>query len=202
MKKLIFCLIFMVATLPKTALADWKLWVVPESRSVNVGDPLKFVFGITGGGALKPENIKVLIYSEADSRLKREGDNKWIYDTYAILLNSSTPKDAFEKPNSDILTDNQKILLEAEQKTPFNPIYVKPESPGDKNITIVLSYKDNEEKWRTISKNFSYHAKSFVEQYEKFGFVLAILLALIGIWKDTLWKGISFLLIKHRNKES
>jgi hypothetical protein len=187
MKTICSILFFIIISLFDIASAEWTLWVVPESRSIDVGDSLKIIFGVTGGGYLDPYNLKVTLYSETDSLMKKEGDETGQYDTYAVLLNKSIPKDVFHKLNIDVPpVANQELLFEAEQKTPFAPIYITPKSPGDKKVKIILSYKDVDGNWRSISEEFSYHVRSFAEQYEKIGFLLAIVVALIGIWKDAL----------------
>ena len=183
----IFLIIIVITLFANTVLAEWTLWVVPKSRSIDVGDSLEFVFGVTGGGYLDPHNLKVLLYSETDSILKPKGESTGEYDTYAILLNKDISKNVFQKINIDVPTvANQTILFEAEQQTPFRHMIVTPESPGDKKVKLVLSYKDADGIWRSTSDEFSYHARSFTEQYEKLGFVIAIAAALIGIWKHTL----------------
>ncbi|MEW6602364.1 MAG: hypothetical protein AB1499_15435 [Nitrospirota bacterium] len=179
-------LLFIITSLGYTAYAEWTLWVVPESRSVDTTKPLKFVYGVTGGGYLDPQNLKVTLYSEADSMLKKE-NGPGEYESYSILFPEGTPTDIFQKNPTDLPSNvNKTILLDAEQRTPFDPMYVTPNSPGDKKVRLVMSYKDNNGNWHSTSEEFSYHANSFAEKYETYGFVIAIITALIGIWKDSL----------------
>jgi hypothetical protein len=60
MKRIIFfCLFFQTAALAHATSSDWQLWIVPASRTIDVGDSLKFVYGVTGGGYLNPHDLVI-----------------------------------------------------------------------------------------------------------------------------------------------
>jgi len=143
-------------------------------------------------GALRPGDVKVTIYSEADSMLKpvgREGK----YEMFAIMLGDSTPEDTFARVEPQ---DPRGLLLKAEGKTPFNSMYVIPKSPGDKTVTLFLTYKSADGEWRTDTTAFHYRVPAWTESNQTWFTVLVVVAALVVIWKDllirvsrVLWRG-------------
>jgi hypothetical protein len=66
--------------------SDWQIWIVPNSYTLDEGNRLHIVFGITGYGPLDPLNLKISAYSKEDTLIKY-GDNPTQCDTYLIAPN-------------------------------------------------------------------------------------------------------------------
>ena len=193
-QKVIFVLVlglFMV----DLAYAEWELWVVPDKRVLDKNESLRFTYGLSGHGYLDPHELKVTIYSESDCPLSEEGrelvkqkqNEERGYDIYVSVLRSQTPEDMFTKPAKIFLPgDPPGLKLESETNSPFKPIWVTPRSSGDKNVILILSYKNDNGAWRTVSRDFKYHVRTWTEKYDGVLTTIAIAVALIGIWLNFL----------------
>jgi len=174
------------------AFAEWELWVVPEKRVVDKNESLRFILGVSGHGYLNPHELKVTMYSETDCPLsidmggelvKQEQEDEKGYDIYVSLFRSKTRNDMFTKPATEFAPGaTPGVQLEAETSTPFKPMWVTPRSSGDKTVILILSYKTDNGTWRTVSRDFEYHVRTWTEKHEGILTTIAVVAALIGIW--------------------
>ena len=174
-----FCMLLLIST---TSRADWAIWVLPETREVKPHQALRFNFGVSGAGNQLPGDFKVTIYSELDSQLRSEG-GQGQYEMYAVTLKEDVPIDMFTKTDPK---DPRRLIREVEGQTPFTPMYVTPKSPGEKTVTLILSYRKAGDQWATNSTQFHYHVPNWVERNQLWITILAVALTLIGLWKDAI----------------
>jgi hypothetical protein len=182
--------------IPDLACAEWELWVVPEKRVVDRNESLRFILGVSGHGYLDPHELKVTMYSETDCPLsidvggelvKQEQDNERGYDIYVSVFRSQTRDDMFTRPAQDFPPGaTPGVQLESETISPFKPMWVTPRSSGDKTVILILSYKNDDGTWRTVSRDFKYHVRTWMEKYEKVLTMIAVVAALIGIYLNFL----------------
>ncbi len=177
-------IIFLVLAFSSDALAEWNMWVIPEKRVINKNESLRFKYGVSGGGYLDPQEMKVTIYSEYDSKLKMIDVDEQ-YEMFASIFKITTENDMFTKTVNDLPSNvPNDIFFEAERSSPFKTMWVTPESPGDKMIILILSYKDQNGSWLTVSKEFNYHVNSLAEQHEWWLTPVTIISIVVGIWAN------------------
>jgi len=182
--------------IPALACAEWELWVVPDKRVVDKNESLRFIFGVSGHGYLDPHELKVTMYSEADcpfsqeeggELVKQEQDDEKGYNIYVNLFSPQTRDDKFTKPDTESAPGaTPGVLLESEMSSPFKQRWVTPRSSGDKTVLLILSYKTEKGRWRTVSRDFEYHVRTWTEKYEGVLTTIAVVAALIGIWLNFL----------------
>jgi hypothetical protein len=191
------------------AYAEWELWVVPEKRVVDKNESLRFILGVSGHGYLDPQELKVTMYSETDCPLsiehggeliKQERDDERGYDIYVSLFKSQTRDDMFTRPAKEFPPGAAPgVQLESETSSPFKPMWVTPKSSGDKTVILILSYKTEDGTWRTVSRDFEYHVRTWTEVWEGVLTTIAVLTGLVGIWLNFIYNQKSR---KHTQKKS
>jgi hypothetical protein len=175
------CMLLLIST---PSHADWAIWAQPETREVKPHQALRFNFGVSGAGNQRPGDFKVIIYSEMDSQLRSEAEQQGQFAIYAFTLMDDAPEDLFTRTDPK---DPRKLIRKVEIETPFSSMYVTPESPGEKTITLILSYRTAGDQWATNSTQFHYYVPTWVERNERWLTLLAIILALIGLkWMDNI----------------
>jgi|SRR5665213_285335 len=174
-------LILFWATLSSNAFgqqkSDWQIWIVPNSYTLDEGDKLNIVFGITGYGPLDPLNLKIIAYTE-NNTLIQYGDDPGQYDTYEIAPNEQAPKDRFTKKNAG---HPNNIVLQTDQDSQFGHLFLTPQTSGDKKLTLIATYSPDGVSWYTTSREFNYHVNSFSEQHQTVLTIIGIILAFLAI---------------------
>lgn len=158
MKFLIFILFLFTSTI---FCQQWQVWLIPDKYVIDKNETLKIYFGITGYGKLEPTNMKIGIYSETGTQF-HHGSSPVEYDMYFITPNVDAPKDRFQKIDPKA---PKSIILKSDSDSDLGAIFVTPKDDGDKNITFILTYLDENNCWQTSKTEFKYHVNSFSEEY-------------------------------------
>jgi hypothetical protein len=155
--------------------SDWQIWIVPNSYTIDRGDKLHVVFGITGYGPLDPRNVKIIAYSE-ENTLITYTTNSSQFNTYLVTPGEQTPKDVFTKK-----VDPKYIFLESDHSSPFGYMFLTPQTSGDKKLTLIATYSPDGTSWYTTSRELNYHVNSFIEKHQTFLAIAGIALAFLAI---------------------
>jgi len=151
--------------------SSWQIWIIPDRYTINLGDTLKLVLGISGYGELDPINLKITAYSEHNTAITIMGDPSWQYDTYMITSTDKSPKNRFIKKNERYPNS---ILLHADYDSGFDKLLLKPVTNGDKKLILIATYSPDGKNWYTTSRELSYHVNSWVEKYQTWLAVLSL----------------------------
>jgi len=180
-RQLPFLITALLIALP--ASAEWDIWLVPESRTFDPGDRFNITYGISGKGALNPQEVKFTIYAEKDTQLELAEKANKQYQIITSFLKKDTSFGIFSEPAEGIpLGENQDLALRVEHSTPFAKLWVIPESPGDKTLLFVLTYKGPSGEWRTQSRELDYHVSTWYQRNESWIQTIAVIAAILGIW--------------------
>ncbi len=155
----------------------WELWIVPDKYTINKGETIAITFGLSGYGDLDPANIKIVAYSEKDSKLSY-GDRDSSYEIIFIALKPSTGKNTFRE-KFDGYPDY--LFLKTDSKSPFNKLFIQPSSSGDKKVTLIATYSTDGKSWQVTSKEFDYHVNSWTEEYQVALAVIGLIIAIFTL---------------------
>lgn len=158
---------------------SWETWVIPKNYSINWHDEQSLLIGITGYGNVDSKKLKITLYSEDDSKIKTEGEEQYSNNTY-ILAGDLDNSSYYSKPIDHDVPNH--IFLETDQNSLFKKIYIKPGSPGQKKLDMVLTYFDGEH-WVTKKSTFEYKALSFAEKHQTAIIILAIIGGVVALDK-------------------
>ncbi|MBN1511246.1 MAG: hypothetical protein JXB13_04470 [Phycisphaerae bacterium] len=173
MKKL--DLIIVLATvLALTASAEWEIWISPSSKVVKPNEPIVVRHGISGMGALKPDEIKIAVYGDGDTML-HDYNNPTSH--YSMMLTfPTTNANTFTLPAGD-----KRGGLQSDNSQAFLPFSITSKRTGDKSISLVLTYKTESGQWQTKTSTFSYHVSTWYERNETWLQWIALIAAITGI---------------------
>ncbi|GEM_PF-5998049 len=171
---IIALLLLMLTTTPCVSYESaWELWIVPDKYTINTGETIAITFGLSGYGELDPANIKIVAYSEKDTKLSY-GDRDSSYEVILIALKPSTEKNIFRKKIAGYL---DYPFLKTDSESPFDKLFIQPSSYGNKKVTLIVTYSIDGKSWQTTSKEFDYHVNSWTEEYQVhlaiFGLIIA-----------------------------
>ena len=178
MTKFIPFVFFLVSASFAQQKSSWEIWIVSNTYTLNQGETLDMVFGITGYGPLDPVKLKICLYSEENTLIKY-GKEPAQYDTYIIAPSDSAPKDRFTKMDSR--TSPNQIVLECDHNSQFGHVFLTPETSGDKRLLMIATYSSDSLSFYTTSREFNYHVNSFTERYQTHLTLSAIFLGLVAI---------------------
>jgi hypothetical protein len=184
---LVFFVTFIVTLLGEASDSkegSWEIWIVPSKYTVNIGETLDIVFGLTGYGDLDPMNLKVVAYTEGKT-LIRYGNSSSQFDTYLIAPNDSAPKDRFK---SKLSSYPNNILLKSDYNSDFGHLFLTPSTHGDKKLTLIATYSTDGQHWKTTSRELNYHVNSWSERYQTWLAVIGVTLAFLAIGPGPLLK--------------
>ena len=174
-----FLLFFSLFTInPTLALGSkgaWDLYVVPNKYTINQGERLELVFGLTGYGNIDQSKLKVTVYSEADT-LIQYGDYPARYDTFAIAPTIKSPPDRFSKPEE--ITKGS-IILVSDSNSGFDKLFLTPKSSGNKRLTLNATYFIPDDGWHSAKYEYDYHVNTWAEEHQTgitiFGIIIGVL---------------------------
>ncbi len=156
---------------------SWETWFIPKNYSLNWHDEQSLMIGVSGYGDISPNQLKITLYSEEDSKIRAEGEKEYKNNTYII---------AGDPSNSSLYTKQAQapypnhIFLETDHTSVFKRMFIKPGSTGQKKLAIVLTYF-NGENWVTKKSTFEYKVLSFTEKHQTIITILAIIGGVVAI---------------------
>lgn len=162
---------------------SFELWCIPQSYSINWHDDMSFIVGVTGFGQLDVNDLKITIYSDDDSKLKSEGEKEFKNNTY-IIGGNPEQKNLYQEKISH--SGHNHLFLKTDQDTVFKRMYVKPGSPGQKRVELVLTYFDGTD-WATKKSSFDYKVMTFAEKHSTILSVLAIIGGVVTVNQFVQW---------------
>lgn len=155
----------------------WELWVVPNKYNINQGERIELAFGLTGFGNIDQSKLKIIAHSEGDT-LIQHGEEKAMFDTYAIAPNKTSPADRFTK--SDERAKNTIITI-SDYNSEFGKLFLTPKSTGNKKLTLNATYFIPDDGWHSSKYYFEYHVNTWAEENQTFITIISILLAILAI---------------------
>ncbi len=171
---------FLITITPAMSLESkgvWELWVVPNKYTVNQGDRIELVFGLTGYGNIDPSKIKIIAHSEGDTFIQY-AEEEGQYDTYAIAPNKTTSTDRFTKIDERA---KDTIITVSDHNSGFGKLFLTPKSPGNKRLTLNATFFVQDDGWHSSKYDFEYHVNTWTEEYQTAITVASIILGLFSI---------------------
>lgn len=156
---------------------SWEIWTIPDRYSINWHEEFSILIGVTGYGDVNPNKLKVTLYSENDSKIKSEGESDYKNNTYILApdpSNNSLLTKKIEHGNGD------HIFLNVDQSSAFKKMHIKPGSPGQKRLEIVLTYFDGGF-WVTKKYELNYTVMTFSQKHETSIAAIAIIAGVVSI---------------------
>lgn len=151
---------------------SWQIWVIPNKYTINLGDRLDLMFGITGCGSLK--HLKIVSYSEETTMIQYGNENGQYFSYYRVV---KSPEKLFTKKINDGIDT---IALLTDLIPPFEKLHLTPKTSGDKKLLMIATYSPDGKNWYTTSRELFYHVNSFVERFQTPLTLFTIFLALIA----------------------
>lgn len=155
----------------------WELWVVPNKYTINQGERVELAFGLTGYGNIDQSKLKIIAHSEGDT-LIQHGEEKAMFDTYAITPNKTSPDDRFTKTD-----DRAKgtIITVSDYNSDFGKLFLTPKSTGNKKLTLNATYFIPDDGWHSSNYDFEYHVNTWAEEHQTVITIISILSAILAI---------------------
>lgn len=183
MRSLMFAILSILITLLASTSAKseskgiWELWVVPNKYTINQGERIELAFGLTGYGNIDQSKLKIIAHSEGDT-LIQHGEEKAMFDTYAIAPNKTSPADRFTK--TDERAKNT-IIAVSDYNSDFGKLFLTPKSTGNKKLTLNATYFVLDDGWHSSKYDFEYHVNTWAEEHQTFITIISILSAILAI---------------------
>lgn len=174
---LFFSLVTINPALSLDSKGAWDLYVVPNKYTINQGERIELVFGLTGYGNIDQSKLKITAYSEADT-LIQYGDYPARYDTFAIAPTIKSPSDRFSKPEE--ITKGS-IILTSDSNSGFDKLFLTPKSSGNKRLTLNATYFIPDDGWHSAKYEFDYHVNTWAEEHQTGIAIFGIIIGLLSI---------------------
>lgn len=174
----LFLLLFTIdPALSLDSKGAWDLYVVPNKYTINQGERVELVFGLTGYGNIDQSKLKITIYSEADT-LIQYGDYPARYDTFAIAPTIKSPSDRFSKPEE--ITKGS-IILASDSNSGFDKLFLTPKSSGNKRLILNATYFIPDDGRHSAKYEFDYHVNTWAEENQTCIIIISIVVGLLSI---------------------
>jgi len=176
-----FLLFFSLLTINPALSLDskgaWDLYVVPNKYTINQGERIELVFGLTGYGNIDQSKLKITVYSEAYT-LIQYGDYPARYDTFAIAPTIKSPSDRFSRPEE--ITKGS-IILASDSNSGFDKIFLTPKSSGNKRLTLNATYFIPDDGWHSAKYDFDYHVNTWAEEHQTGITIFSIVIGVLSV---------------------
>jgi len=175
---------FALLLLVQTSEASWEIVFIPNKYVINKNEELRVKYLISGKGDLSVKDVKMVTYSEDDTRMNLVGSKAKPTNIMLSSPSQSATEDTFLR-ELDVSKDWPTTpYVNAEVHSPFSEIIVKPETSGDKKLIFVLSYKEKDGVWHSKTRELNYHVNNLAEQHEWWITPMVVLAAIVGLWAN------------------